>query len=78
MLKYAIMQYTPQRYMRRADFDAQEDMRHLLDFKAGRRYATKCAADLVARTLAPMDLTNTIIVCIPACSCFGKRPQVER
>ena len=69
MLKYAIMQYTPQRYMRRADFDTQEDMRHLLDFKAGRRYATKWAADLVARTLAPMDLTDTIIVCIPASSC---------
>ena len=44
-------------------------MRHLLDFKAGRRYATKWAADLVARTLAPMDLTDTIIVCIPASSC---------
>lgn len=74
MLKYAIMQYTPQRYMRRADFDTQEDMRHLLDFKQGRRYATKWAADLVARTLAPMDLTDTIIVCIPAsCEQTNKR-----
>ena len=74
MLKYAIMQYTPQRYMRKADFDTQEDMRHLLDFKQGRRYATKWAADLVARTLAPMDLTNTIIVCIPAsCEQTNKR-----
>ena len=52
--------------MRRADFDTQDTMRHLLDFKAGRKYATKWAADLVARTLALMDLTNTIIVCIPA------------
>lgn len=78
MLKYAIMSYIPQRYMRRADFDTQDTMRHLLDFKAGRKYATKWAADLVARTLAPMDLTNTIIVCIPASSCLGKRPEVER
>ena len=51
--------------MRRADFDTQDTMRHILDFKAGRRYATKWAADLVARTLAPMDLTNTIIVSRP-------------
>ncbi|MBO6143737.1 MAG: phosphoribosyltransferase [Prevotella sp.] len=74
MLKYAIMSYIPQRYMRRADFDTQDTMRHLLDFKAGRKYATKWAADLVARTLAPMDLTNTIIVCIPAsCEQTNKR-----
>lgn len=74
MFKYAIMQYTPQRYMRKADFDTQDTMRHLLDFKAGWRYATKWAADLVARTLAPMDLTNTIIVCIPAsCEQTNKR-----
>ena len=38
-----------------AIFDTQDTMRHLLDFKAGRKYATKWAADLVARTLAPMD-----------------------
>ena len=74
MFKYAIMQYTPQRYMRRADFETQDTMRHLLDFKAGRRYATKWAADLVAKTLASMDLTNTIIVCIPAsCEQTNKR-----
>ena len=95
MLKYAIMSYIPQRYMRRADlekslalghsseldgtrliaiFDTQDTMRHLLDFKAGRKYATKWAADLVSRTLAPMDLTNTIIVCIPAsCEQTNKR-----
>ena len=35
MLKYAIMSYIPQRYMRRADFDTQDTMRHILDFKAG-------------------------------------------
>ena len=74
MFKYAIMQYTPQRYMRRADFETQDTMRHLRDFKAGRRYATKWAADLVAKTLASMDLTNTIIVCIPAsCEQTNKR-----
>ena len=66
MFKYAIMQYTPQRYMKKADFETQDTMRHLLDFKAGRRYATKWAAQIVGKTLSAMDLTNTVIVCIPA------------
>ena len=66
MFKYAIMQYTPQRYMRHADFETQDTMRHLLDFKAGRKYATKWAAQIVGKTLSAMDLTNTVIVCIPA------------
>ena len=65
MFKYAIMQYTPQRYMRHADFETQDTMRHLLDFKAGRKYATKWAAQIVGKTLSAMDLTNTVIVCIP-------------
>ena len=52
MFKYAIMQYTPQRYMRRADFETQDTMRHLLDFKAGRKYATKWAAQIVGKTLS--------------------------
>ena len=58
MFKYAIMQYTPQRYMRHADFETQDTMRHLLDFKAGRKYATKWAAQIVGKTLSAMDLTN--------------------
>ncbi len=74
MFKYAIMQYTPQRYMRKADFETQDTMRHLLDFKAGRKYATKWAAQIVGKTLATMDLTNTVIVCIPAsCEQTNKR-----
>ena len=74
MFKYAIMQYTPQRYMRKADFETQDTMRHLLDFKAGRRYATKWAAQIVGKTLSAMDLTNTVIVCIPAsCEQTNKR-----
>ena len=74
MFKYAIMQYTPQRYMRHADFETQDTMRHLLDFKAGRKYATKWAAQIVGKTLSAMDLTNTVIVCIPAsCEQTNKR-----
>ena len=58
MFKYAIMQYTPQRYMRHADFETQDTMRHLLDFKAGRKYATKWAAQIVGKTLSAMNAIN--------------------
>ena len=80
MFKYAIMQYTPQRYMRKADLETQDTMRHLLDFKAGRKYATKWAAQIVGKTLSAMDLTNTVIVCIPASSSTGEaaKPSGEQ
>ncbi len=58
MFKYAIMQYTPQRYMRHADFETQDTMRHLLDFKAGRKYATKWAAQISADVCAMCNAIN--------------------
>ena len=74
MLKVALMNYVPQRYMRRADFDTQENMRHILDFKAGRKYASRWASRIVGRALSSMDLSNTVIVCIPAsCEQTNKR-----
>ena len=57
MLKVALMNYVPQRYMRRADFDRQENMRHILDFKAGRKYASRWASRIVGRALSSMDLS---------------------
>ena len=74
MLKVALMNYVPQRYMRRADFDTQENMRHILDFKAGRKYASRWASRIVGKALSSMDLSNTVIVCIPAsCEQTNKR-----
>ena len=74
MLKVALMNYVPQRYMRRADFDTQENMRHILDFKAGRKYASRWASRIVGRALSQMDLSDTIVVCIPAsCEQTNKR-----
>ena len=63
MFKYAIMQYTPQRYMRHADFETQDTMRHLLDFKAGRKYATKWAAQIVGKTLSATRSTDKRATC---------------
>lgn len=78
MFKYALFDYVPQRYLRRASFDTLENDRFILDFKSGRRYATDKASRLIGKALSLMDLKDTVIVCIPASSCSGKRPQVER
>ena len=66
MFKFALLDYVPQRYLKHASFDVLENDRHILDFKSGRKYATEWASRLVGRAISAMDLTDTIIVCIPA------------
>ena len=64
--RYAMMDYLPKRYLRHASFEAQETDRLIIDFKSGRKYATQRVSRLFARSLALMDLKDTVIVCIPA------------
>lgn len=66
MLKYALYDYLPQRYLKRASFEQQDLDRRILDFKNGRRYAVRWAAKEMAKALSLMDFSNTIVVCIPA------------
>ena len=66
MIKYALYDYLPQRYLKRASFEQIDLDRRILDFKNGRGYATRWAAKEMAKALSLMDLTNTAIVCIPA------------
>ena len=66
MLRYALYDYIPQRYLRRATFEQMDLDRRILDFKDGRGYAIRWAAREMARTLSLIDLSDTIIVCIPA------------
>ena len=66
MFKYALLDYVPQRYLRRASFDTLENDRFILDFKSGRRYAIDKASRLIGKALSLMDLKDTVIVCIPA------------
>ena len=66
MLRYALYDYIPQRYLRRATFEQTDLDRRILDFKSGRGYAIRWAAREMARSLALMDLHDTIVVCIPA------------
>ena len=66
MLKLALLDYVPQRYLRKANFETQETDRLLLNFKSGNKFATRWASKLVGKALSSMDLKDTIIVCIPA------------
>lgn len=66
MLRYALYQYLPQRYLKRATFEQTDLDRRIIDFKQGRKYATRWAAREMERTLSLMDFSDTIVVCIPA------------
>jgi len=66
MWKVALTEYVPQRYLRRASFETLENDRMLLSFKQGTAYARRWATNLVGNALSAMDMSNTVIVCIPA------------
>lgn len=66
MLKYALYSYIPRRYWKRAAFEEQDICRMILGFKDGRNVYTRWAARQFSRALAMADLTNTVIVCVPA------------
>jgi predicted amidophosphoribosyltransferase len=66
MMKYALFEYTPKRFLSRATFEQQDISRMILGFKDGRNVYTRWAAREVSRTLAAMDLRDTVLVCLPA------------
>lgn len=66
MLKYALFDYVPKRKLGKASFELQDLHRMILGFKDGRNLYTRWAVKLFARALSAMDLTDVVIVCIPA------------
>lgn len=66
MIKYALYSYIPQRFRRRATPEEQDVCRMITGFKDGRNVYTRWAASQFAKTLAAMDLTDTVIACLPA------------
>lgn len=66
MMKYALYDYLPKRYQRRATFEQKDICRMILGFKDGRNVYSRWAARQFARALAAMDLSDVTIVCIPA------------
>lgn len=66
MMKYALFDYIPQRFLRMASFEQQDVSRMILGFKDGRNVYTRWAARQFARALAANDMSDVTIVCIPA------------
>ena len=71
MFKFALLDYCPQRYLHRASFEQQMANHMILGFKDGRNVYTRWAAKLFSQALAFMDLSDTVIVCIPASTRFS-------
>ena len=66
MLKYALYDYIPRRFQRRACFEQQDICRMILGFKDGRNVYSRWAARQMAKTLSAVDVKDVYIVCIPA------------
>ena len=64
MLKIALLDYVPQRYMRKANFETQETDRFLLGFKAGQRFAFASLPVASARTTA--DISGSRLTYAPS------------
>lgn len=67
MIRFALYDYIPQRFLNRATFEEIDLHRRILDFKDAKPYATRWAAKEIGYALSDMDLSDTYIVCIPAC-----------
>ena len=66
MMKFALYSYIPQRFQMRATFEEQDICRMIIGFKDGRNVYTRWATRQFSKALAAIDLTDTVIVCIPA------------
>ncbi|MCR4602451.1 MAG: phosphoribosyltransferase [Prevotella sp.] len=66
MLAYALYEYIPKRRIYKASFEQLDLNRRILDFKDGRNYASRWAAHTMAYALQAVDLSDTVVMCIPA------------
>ena len=71
MMKYALYDYLPKRFQSMASKEQLLLNQMILDFKDGRNYATRWAAQSMAYTLQAVDLMDVTIVCIPASSQYA-------
>lgn len=65
-MKYALFEYVPKRFLSRATFEQQDVSRMIIGFKDGRNVYTRWAARMFSRALAATDMSEVVIVCIPA------------
>ena len=78
MLRYALFEYVPNRKLSKASFESQDLHRMILGFKDGRNLYTRWAARLFARALSATDLSETVVVCIPASTRYSNARRWKR
>lgn len=78
MLKFALYDYVPQRFIDRTSFEQQDTNRMILDFKDGRNYASRWAAQAMAYALHHADLKDVVIACVPASSTYSHARRYKR
>lgn len=66
MMKFALYEYIPQRFLSRATFEQQDVSRMIIGFKDGRNVYSRWAAREFARALAAVELKDVVLVCVPA------------
>ena len=71
MFKFALLDYFPKRFLDRLSFEHRLVHYMILGFKDGRNVYTRWAVRLFSEALAFMDLSDTVIVCIPASTRFS-------
>lgn len=78
MMKYALYQYIPARQLRRASFEERDLCRQILGFKDGRNVYSRWAARQIASALSLMDLTDVVVVCVPASTHYANVRRWKR
>lgn len=78
MMKYALFDYVPRRRVSRCSFEQQDVNRRILDFKDGRKYATRWAARVMAMALAAIDLTDVVLMPVPASGPYSHARRYKR
>ena len=66
MIQYALMDYVPQRYLRKAKFETLMDDSFVWNFKDGKSWAIKKAAKMVSEALSARNMKDVVFMCVPA------------
>lgn len=78
MIRYALYDYQPVRRWKHLSFEEQDTARRILDFKNGRNYASRWAAEEMAKALQAVDMKGTVIVTVPASSKHSHTRRYKR
>lgn len=78
MMRYALHRYIPRRRIARYPFEQQDVNRMIIGFKDGRNVYTRWAAREFAKVLSQTDLSDVVIVCVPASTTYSHTRRWKR